>query len=530
VPPPARFSIVAPLPPHGEWRRALALDRSAAEPTAVVLAFVPQSVLDDGARLAAVVRDVEAAGRLHHPSAVPVLGTETIDEALAIVEAWRPGTTLRALLDAGGRLPPDVAVRVAVDACAAVASAHALDAGDGKRLVHGALAPSRIVVGDDGAALVTGFGTGVPAEAGDDVRALAAVLHECLAGEPPGAAPSSLEEARAPAALAAAVSRVLAAAPDAAPSAAALAGAVAAAGPVASHADVAAWVDAIAPRGEGARAELAGALAEAGVGGASGVADAEEVGEGDIVEATGPMARPAGAAGARPVEPTLEPLPRPPATRPGADPAGVFAAPARAEEARSRAPLVAAVVCWAIGMAGGYAGQRYVASAATATPTATPTATSTPTPTATATSTPTSTPTPTSTGTGTATPTATSTPTATATPTPKSSPKPKLKPPKRTASKSAAALKRGAKPASAPASTAAAAALGEGKGMLLVAAPSDAEVFLDERRIGRGNVHLEIPEGAHRIEVRLGESRVAESFTLAAGETWTYDVTPTSTP
>jgi PEGA domain len=66
--------------------------------------------------------------------------------------------------------------------------------------------------------------------------------------------------------------------------------------------------------------------------------------------------------------------------------------------------------------------------------------------------------------------------------------------------------------------------------MLHVAAPEDAEVFLDERRIGRGNVHLEIPEGAHRVEVRRGEARVTESFTLTAGETWTYDVTPTSTP
>ncbi|HET7824717.1 MAG TPA: hypothetical protein VFK90_05270, partial [Anaeromyxobacter sp.] len=125
-----------------------------------------------------------------------------------------------------------------------------------------------------------------------------------------------------------------------------------------------------------------------------------------------------------------------------------------------------------------------------------------------------------------------STPTATSTPiaAPTSKAKPKPKPAKRTASKTAPALKRGAKPASAPASAAAAAALGEGKGMLLVAAPADAEVFLDERRIGRGNVHLEIPEGAHRIEVRLGEARVAENFTLAAGETWTYDVTPTSAP
>ena len=41
-------------------------------------------------------------------------------------------------------------------------------------------------------------------------------------------------------------------------------------------------------------------------------------------------------------------------------------------------------------------------------------------------------------------------------------------------------------------------------------------------------VPFSIREGAHRIEVRRGAARVAERFTLAPGETWTYEVTPTN--
>jgi hypothetical protein len=67
-----------------------------------------------------------------------------------------------------------------------------------------------------------------------------------------------------------------------------------------------------------------------------------------------------------------------------------------------------------------------------------------------------------------------------------------------------------------------------GKGILDVTAPPDADVFLDGRRIARGSVKTQIREGDHRIEVRRGAARVAERFTLAPGETWTYEVTPTN--
>jgi len=480
-----RFSVVSQLPPQGDWRRVLALDRGGGEPRAVVLAFVSAQVLDDPARLAAVVREVEAAGRLHHPGAVTVLGTETVGDALAVVEEYRPGATLRAILDAGGRLPHDVAARIAVDACAAIARAHALDAGAGRSLVHGAIDPSRIVISDEGAALVAGFGTGVGGGAADDIRALAAVLHECLAGEAPGPAAAALDAPGIPPALAVVVSRALAPA-QGLPSAAALAEAVVAAGPIASHADVAAYADAILSPDDGSRGVVAAALRGGGV--------AEVMSEDFVVDPTEPEVR-------APAEATPEPLPRPPSTRPGADPAGVFAAPRRAEE-RSRAPAVAAV-CAVIGFGLGFALQRVgpmMMTGRSAAPSAAAPATSLATPSEAPTE-----------------PTAIQIPTTRAPPPVAISPRP---PVKGSGAKSAGSAAR--KTAGKPVREASA-----GKGMLRVTAPAEAEVFLDGRAIGKGDVHVEIPEGAHRIEVRLGEARVSEKFTLARGETWTYDVTPT---
>lgn len=85
------------------------------------------------------------------------------------------------------------------------------------------------------------------------------------------------------------------------------------------------------------------------------------------------------------------------------------------------------------------------------------------------------------------------------------------------------APKRAARPArparSAPAT---------GKGRLDLTAPAEAEVYLDGRRIGRGSQRIDVTAGPHRIEVRLGKSRVGERFEVAPNETWTYSVTPSN--
>ncbi len=478
-----RFTTIAPLPPHGEWRRALALDRGAGTPRPVVLSFVPSSVLDAPERLAALSRDVEAAGRLHHPSAMPVLGTETVGDALAIVEEWRPGATVRALLDAGGRLPADLAARIAADVCGALARAHATDAGDGRRLAHGALSADHVLVGEDGIARLCGFGEAAGGDPPGDLRALASVLHECLAGEPPGPAAARLDAPGVPPALAAAVDRALGAAPGGPyGSAAALTEAIAAT-PLASQPDVAAYAEAIVPAEEGGRGALRRAVAQA-----AGAEPSEEVSEDYIVEPTDPL-----------VQPPPRDLPRPPQTRPGVDPAGVFHAPA-APPPRSPVPIVLAVaaLCAVAGFAIGFAWSL------ARVPPPPPVSLELPAPD----------------------PGAPPAAAQAAAPAGAVATSAATKPPAPARGK---APPHAAKAPAKPAKLAQKAAAPAGKGKLSVSAPDDAEVFLDGKKIGRGSLEVEIAAGAHRLEVRRGDAKVGEKFSVEPNETWTYDVTPTAT-
>jgi eukaryotic-like serine/threonine-protein kinase len=558
-----RFVRVAALPSSDGWTSEIAVDRGAGAGAAraVVVSTAPVLVSEDPARLAALVRDVEAAARLHHANVVPVIGLEPLGEGLAIVETHRNGVTLRALLEAGGRLPADVAARIALDACAGVAFASARDAGEGKGLAHGRLAPERLVVGDDGLTAVAGFGGGgEEATPAADATALAAILYECLAGEPAPSSPRPLDVSGIPEVLGAVLFRALRG--GGYPTAEAFAEAVTASADRAPREAVAAYVEAIVPADEGERAALAFALRAALPAAPRKARDAEEVAEDLILGEPTPLALTAPAADVPDDhilgEPTPIALPAPPepahvvdapaaashAAAPGAPtavavavalsgppPDGFFEPTPAATTAPSLSdaqilPIpprprpggawwaITAVICVAFAAVGFAAGlmversQRAQEAAAAsagpvsvvAQPTAAAAATPPPAPVLAPAPAPDLDPDP-----DLATAASTPTPTAKGTATPIATPK--------------------RRPTPRPIAQTAPSRPSLEIGWLDVDAPADAEIFVDGRRIGRGEVRRhELPEGKHRVDVMLGDAKTGETFTVGPRETYTYEV------
>jgi hypothetical protein len=188
-----RFQIVTEFSAFEGWRNCLAVDSGVTPPRPVVLSFVPAKVADSAERLARLSGDVERAGRLNHPAILRVLGMEAFAGAPVVLQEWRDGESLRELLDTGTRMPPEVAARIVAEACDAVAHAHGRATEEGRPFTHGALRAERVLVAVDGSVVVSGFGRQtegdgpIPTPA-QDVRALGALLLECLGGEEPSAA------------------------------------------------------------------------------------------------------------------------------------------------------------------------------------------------------------------------------------------------------------------------------------------------------------------------------------------------------
>ncbi|MFT3915596.1 MAG: PEGA domain-containing protein [Anaeromyxobacteraceae bacterium] len=526
-----RYALLAKLPDAGPYTRYLAIERGAV-PRAVVVSQAPASVSDDPAKLDALVRDAEAAARLRHAHVLPSLGLETVGDGTALVEAYRAGVTLRELLAAGGRLPAPVAGRIAADVCAALGKIHAFQTGDGRPLVHGHVGAEHVWIADGGEALLCGLGTGGGGSAVEDVRGAAAVLGECLSGEPVG---ERFDAPGVPPGVASVVSRYRSAA-SAVLGPAALGEAVAAAMKpgLAGRDAVAAWVDQVLPHAQGIRAERAQLLedalgpearfggAAAGSRGKQKEADrptpapiphddheqddelpAEEIAVDQIIDTaslrakTVPMLRAVTDEDilAMAVEPTpvAVPAPSPAATPP--DAARAFPAPAAPAASRGRFLALVAAAFALVGFLGGFAFSR---------------AGSPPPP-------------PRSASVSAAAPAAPSTPARPA-PAPEPPPAPKAVPAaaKRPASPPA---RRAAAPAPAPAPSPGSSdrehVLG---GLLTVTAPDGASVLLDGKPLGTGSLKKTIPAGNHRVEVQFRGAQVGEDFEMLSGGTYEYQV------
>jgi len=196
-----RYRIERELGRGGMAGVYLARDEELHRPVAVKV--LAEHLGDDETFRTRFLREARLAGRLSHPNIVQVYDAGETDGRPFIVMEYVPGGTLAEC----GRLPPQRAVELGLQACAGLQHAH--DAG----LVHRDVKPGNLLLREDGVLKIADFGIARAAEttrhtqvgtilgtaaylapeqiAGEDatrasdIYSLGSVLYELLTGRPP---------------------------------------------------------------------------------------------------------------------------------------------------------------------------------------------------------------------------------------------------------------------------------------------------------------------------------------------------------
>lgn len=162
----------------GELHRARDLERG----RTVALRILSPALVQDHARLTALLKDVDKVSALSHPS-LPALYEDGQDgDCTFLASEFVGGEPLSELIH-GTPLNPKRALDLAIQIADGLAAAHAAE------LVHGALSARRVLVTMKGAAKVLDVGmlpwtAAPPEEHIDDFTGLGEVLFEMLVGRP----------------------------------------------------------------------------------------------------------------------------------------------------------------------------------------------------------------------------------------------------------------------------------------------------------------------------------------------------------
>ena len=148
-----RYRLERPLGHGGMATVYLAQDEELHRPVAIKL--LAENLAGDTAFQQRFLREARLAARLSHPNVVAVYDVgEAEDGRPYIVMEYVPGETLAEL----GRVPPDEAVGLAVQACRGLAHAHSAG------LVHRDVKPQNLLLRQDGTVKVADFGIARAAE------------------------------------------------------------------------------------------------------------------------------------------------------------------------------------------------------------------------------------------------------------------------------------------------------------------------------------------------------------------------------
>lgn len=128
-------------------------------------------LVDDPELRRALIAEAKLASRLHHPNVCGVLDIDEPRDELLLVMDYVEGASLAQLVSIAQKrerpLPPAVVIRILLDVCAGLHTAHELRGDDGSPLhiVHRDVSPQNVLVGIDGLSRIADFGVAKWSEA-----------------------------------------------------------------------------------------------------------------------------------------------------------------------------------------------------------------------------------------------------------------------------------------------------------------------------------------------------------------------------